>query len=60
MAGALWAEFGLGIGLEFVLDDRSKPSAELVRNGFFCTECDDDDDDDIVVVVVGGGGVGVD
>lgn len=45
VAGALWAEFGLGTGLEFVLDERSRPSAEFVRSGFFCVQ-------------LGGGGVG--
>lgn len=35
VAGALWAELGLGTGLEFVLDDRKNPSAEFVRSGFF-------------------------
>lgn len=35
VAGALCAELGLGDGLEFVLDERNKPSAELVRNGLY-------------------------
>lgn len=34
VAGALCAELGLGAGLELELDERSRPSAEFVRNVF--------------------------